>query len=202
MADPLAGANPYSGGLSLIGTYFQVQGMKEAGREARIRGEMQKAAFQFEAFEAERRGAASIAISQRQSLEEQRQATLVASRALAVASASGAGVSDPTMVRVIANARGEGAVRAATALYEGQAKARQLRAEAAMGRLSGEEAALSGRSNEAAYGIQAAGSVAREGLSLYSKYGMNGPKGDSTLITSSGGWQDTGTTAGIPDNQG
>lgn len=198
MADPTAGANPYAAGLGIIGTYFQVQGMREAGREARIRGEMQKAAFQFEAFEADRRAGASIAISQRQALEETRQANLVASRALAVAAASGAGVSDPTMVRVIANARGEGAVRAATALYEGSAHARQLRTEAAMGRLSGTEAELSGRSTQAAYGIQSAGAVAREGLSLYSKYGLNGPKGDTSLISSSGGWQDTGSGT-LPD---
>jgi hypothetical protein len=68
----------------------------------------------------------------------------VASRALAVSAASGAGVTDPTTVRVIANARGEGAVRAATALYEGSARARQLRTEAAMGRLRARKPMLSG----------------------------------------------------------
>lgn len=182
MADITAGANPYAAGISIIGTYFQVQGMREAGRTARIRGEMQAAARQFDAWEADRRAGEAIAISQRQSLEEQRQATLVASRALAVAAASGAGVSDPTMVRVIANARGEGAVRAATALYEGQARARQLRTEAVLGRVSASEADLTGRETEAAYSIRSAGAVARESLSLYSKYGLDGPKGDASLV--------------------
>jgi len=195
-----AGAGGYIAAAgSVMSTFIQVAAMKEMGRAARIRGEMQMAAYQFEAWEAERRAGEAIAISQRQSAEERRQANLVASRALAVAAASGAGVSDPTMVRVIANARGEGAVRAATALYEGQARARAMRADAALDRLQGAEALFSGAATQQGYALSQLGALSREGMSLYAKYGMNGPRGDSSLI-SNGGWQDTGSTAGVPDN--
>lgn len=183
MAGEAAGAGgAISAGFSLIGTYMQVQASREMGRVAQVRGEQQRVMAEFEAWEAERRAGSSIAISQRQAAEERRQANLVASRALAVAASSGGGVNDPTMIRVIANARGEGAVRAATALYEGQARARQLRTEAAMGRLSGAEAALEGAAAKEGYAYAQMGAIAKEGASLYAKYGMNGPKGDAALV--------------------
>ncbi len=175
-----------AGGASLIGLYLQIQGMRESGKMARIRGEMERVGYEFQAWEAERRAGTSIAISQRQSAEERRQANLVASRALAVSAASGAGVSDPTMVRVIANARGEGAVRAANALYEGQARARALRTDAALGRLSGSEADVTGQAIEGSYATAAKGAVLKESFGLYAKYGMNGPssgRGDAALVS-------------------
>lgn len=182
MAADASGAG-YSAAFSLIGTYLQVQASREMGKVARIHGERAQAMSQFEAWEAERRAGIAISISQRQAMEEERQGRFVASRALAVAAASGAGVSDPTMVRVIANARGEGAVRAATDLYEGEARSRQLRTEAAMGRLSGSEAAAEGAAKEEAMALASLGTTAKEGLSLYSKYGMRGPgSGDAALI--------------------
>lgn len=183
-----AGAGNFgaAGWMSLGGSVLQIMAQQEAGRLARIQGERAKAMAQFEAFEADRRAGIAIAISQGQSLEEKRQATLVASRALAVSAASGAGVSDPTMVRVIANARGEGAVRAATALYEGQARSRALRTEAALGRLSGDEAAAEGAARQQGYGLASAGTGLRESASLYAKYGMRGPgtgpAGDAALL--------------------
>lgn len=175
-----------AGWMSLGGSVLQIFAQLEAGRLARVQGDRAKAMAQFEAFEGDRRAGIAIAVGQSQALEETRQATLVASRALAVAAASGAGVSDPTMVRVISNARGEGAVRAATALYEGQARSRALRTEAAMGRLSGDEAAADGAARQQGYGLAAAGTGLMEAASLYAKYGMRGPgtgpAGDSALI--------------------
>jgi hypothetical protein len=119
--------SPAGGIISGAGTILQFMGQMEMGRAARIRGQQAAAMAEFNAWEAQRQAGIAISISQRQAAEERRQATLVASRALAVAAASGAGVSDPTMVRIIANARGEGAVRAATSLYEGAALSRRLR---------------------------------------------------------------------------
>lgn len=171
-----------SAGASLIGTYLQVQASREMGRVARVRAEQQRVMAEFEAVEAERRAGASIAISQRQASEERRQANLVASRALAVAASSGGGVNDPTMIRVIANARGEGAVRAANALYEGEARARQLRTEAAMGRLTSTEGLINAAGIQEGHALASMGTIAKEGASLYSRYGMNGPKGDAALV--------------------
>ena len=63
------------------------------------------------------------ATSQRQSIEERRQARLASSRALAIAAASGGGSDDPSVVNAIANIEGEGEYRALTALYEGNVQA-------------------------------------------------------------------------------
>jgi hypothetical protein len=173
-----------AGWMSLGGTFLQIMAQREAGRIARIRGEQARVSAEFDAFEAERRGGAAIAISERQALEEERQGRLLASRALAVAAASGAGVSDPTMVRVIANAHGEAAYRASVALYEGEAKDRQLRTEAAMGRLSGWEAQAEGAARQEGAVLGMLGTAAKAGATLYDRYGRGGPdRGDSALIS-------------------
>jgi hypothetical protein len=70
------------------------------------------------------------ASAQRDAMEQQRQARLVSSRALAVAAASGAGADDPTVVNIMANIAGEGEYRALTSLYSGETDARALEAEA------------------------------------------------------------------------
>jgi len=189
MANGTAAGMSSLGWLSAASTLLQVWGNLEQGRMARIQGERARYAAEFAAWQAERAGGIAIAISQRQALEEERQATLVASRALAVAAASGAGVSDPTIVRIIANARGEGAYRANVALYEGEARARELKFEAITGRIGGWEAQAEGAQRQQAYGLAGLGALARGGASLYAKYGMKGPgttptggSGDAALI--------------------
>ncbi|MGH6629477.1 MAG: hypothetical protein ACREB3_07075, partial [Burkholderiales bacterium] len=107
--------------LNLVGTGFQIWGALESGRAARIAGERARYAAQFEAWQAERQAGNAIAISQREALEQRRQADLVASRNLALAAASGGGASDPTIVRLLSNIAADGAYRAAVALYEGEA---------------------------------------------------------------------------------
>lgn len=174
--------SPVGGIISGAGSIFQLMGQMEMGRAARIRGEQAAAMAEFNAWEANRQAGIAVSISQRQAAEERRQANLVASRALAVAAASGAGVSDPTMVRIIANARGEGAVRAATSLYEGAAISRKLRTEAITGRITGYNEAARGAATQEGLALTSMGTLAKEGMSLYTKYGMNGPGGDAALI--------------------
>jgi len=176
------------GWMYAAGGLLQMWGTMQQGKIARIQGERMRAAAEFAAWQAERQGGTAIAISQRQALEEERLATHVASRALAVAAASGAGVSDPTMVRIIANARGEGAYRANVALYEGEAKARQLKFEAITGRIGGFDAEVEGISRQEGYNLAALGGAVKTGASLYAKYGQKGPgtssvpAGDYSLI--------------------
>lgn len=163
---------------------LQSVGARETGRAARIQGEQARVAAQFNARQAERDAGRVMALAIRQSAEERRQAGLVASRALAVAAASGGGAADPDVLNAIARTKGEGHLRAAYALYDGESKARQLKMDAILGRASGFQ-------TEAAYASQAAGAsmvslgyLAKGGASLYAKYGQNGPKGDGALIAS------------------
>jgi len=71
------------------------------------------------------------ATSQRQAMEERRQAGLLVSTGVARAAASGAGADDPTVVNLLANISGEGEYRALTALYNGEEQARSDEAQAA-----------------------------------------------------------------------
>ena len=166
------------------GALLQAYGLYEQGRMARIQAGREQVFREFAMWNAEREGGLAIAVSQRQALEERRQADLVASRALAVAAASGAGVSDPTVVDLLARTRGEGVYRANVALYEGEARARSMRIAAAGGGGFDE-----GRSLQAGFNAAAAGALFRGGAglyarSLYDRYGLNGPgtSGDSALI--------------------
>jgi len=177
------------GWMQAAGSFLQAWGNFEQGRMARVQGERRRIAAEFDAWNAERQAGIAIAISQRQALEEERQGRLVASRALAVAAASGGGVSDPTIVRIIANARGEASYRAHVALYEGEARARELKFEAITGRIAGHELEAEGARVQGAYALAGLGALARGGASLYAKYGMNGPgttprggSGDAALI--------------------
>jgi hypothetical protein len=171
------------GWLAAASSLTEAYGLREQGRVARIQAGRQKLYAEFAMWNAERTGALVVAASQRQAAEERRQADLVASRALAVAAASGGGVSDPTVVNIIARTRGEGVYRANVALYEGAERARSMRIEAAGG---GDFDASS--SIRAGVNAAALGRLSRAGLSLYAKYGLGGPdsgsggSGDSAVL--------------------
>lgn len=184
-------ANGTTTGVSGIGwmqaasSLIEIWGKMEQGRAARIQGQRQKQAHDFAVWTAEQEAGQAIAISQRAAAEQRRQGEHLASRALAVAAASGAGVSDPTMVNILANVRGEANYRAAVALYEGESMARNLRLEAATGRVSGFEALAEGYARQQGYALAATGRGLREIGSLYARYGQNGP-GTNTPQTMGG----------------
>lgn len=181
-AEAAAAAGGGVSGLGFLGGVsvgLQVLGTLQQGKAAKREAARQRAFDQFNRWNAERTAAAVVAASQRQALEEKRQAGLVASRALAVASASGAGVSDPTMVNLLAKNRGEGVYRANVALYEAAERSRQMRLAAAAG--------VSTYDPSGAYNLAALGKGLGGAMSLYAKYGGGGPgaegMGDSALIT-------------------
>lgn len=152
----------------------QAWGLIEGGRAARIAGERAKAAGEFAAWQADRDAGLSIALAQQRAKEERRQSDMMASRALAVAAASGGGVSDPTIMRLLANVRGEGVYRSNVALYEGEARARELRLSGGTSRLAGAESMLEGVSRQTGALYSAIGTAGRVGASLYEKYGAGG----------------------------
>jgi hypothetical protein len=164
-----------AGWLQLAGAFVSVQGSREAGRLSKLAGERSRVAAEFNALELERQAGIAIALSQRTALEEQRLADVAASRALAVAAASGAGVSDPTIMNILARTKGEGTYRASVALYEGEERARQFRIAAISERIGGSQAMEEGAARAGAYNLQAIGTMFRTGSSLYAKYGGGGP---------------------------
>lgn len=188
-----AGQGP-AAAMGGIGTIFNVIGNLGAGRVARQQGEAAQAAANFEAAQLDQAAGQQVAAAQRTALEQRRRAALIVSRGLAVAAASGAGASDPTVANLLADVEGEGAYRAGVALYEGEERARQLTLGADAKRFEGEIMRQGGRDKQRAYTIAGIGRGVAGAGSLYAKYGMGGPKRKNAFGADSGdGWLDAGT---------
>lgn len=110
---------------------------------------------------------------QQQAIAERRRAKLLRSRALAVAGASGAGISgDPTVENILEDIETQGELNALTAMWEGDSMARGLRVRAKATRKSGREAKRAGYLEAAAsIADMATGSSGGSGGSFFSKYG-------------------------------
>jgi hypothetical protein len=108
----------------------------------------------------------------------ERQTQYAISRARAVAAAGGGGAGDTTVQDVIARIAQEGAYRSQIDLYEGETQAQATR-------YKGEMARYSGKQEERASFIRAAGTLASygakssEGQSLFDRYGAGGPMSGS-----------------------
>jgi hypothetical protein len=112
------------------GTLMQASAAKQEGRE-------QQSLANYEAAQADTNAKQERASAQRAAIEQRRKARLVQSRQQAVAAASGAGVSDPTVVDIMGDTEAEGEYRALTELYQGEERARGLEDQAATRRYEG-----------------------------------------------------------------
>lgn len=108
---------------SVAGTALSVKGDLDSGRLAQQSAKMQ--ARQLRQNANQEVAAATVAMR-----EEQRKKELTASRAIAVAAASGAGTLDPTVVRILQGIEAEGELASATQLYNGMESARGLNLQA------------------------------------------------------------------------
>lgn len=166
--------------MQTIGMLTSFAGQSQSAAAARVSAQRALVAAQFEADQLNQNAGQAIAVSQQAAKEQLRQANLVRSRAIAVAAASGAGVSDDTIMRLISRNAGEGAYRAGVALYQGEEKARQLRMAASTRLLEGAYNAESLDAKANAYDTSAIGGLISGGGSLFAKYGMGGPKATSS----------------------
>lgn len=159
-----------SGFEALIPVVLSVAGGVAGGISARRAGE-------YESQQADVAAGQAQAASQRAAQEQLRRGRFAASRAQAVAAASGAGASDPTVMDIIGDITAEGAYRSRLALYEGDDRARAYKER-------GKTAEFAGRSRQRAGYLQAAGAVAGGYLknrTLLDKYGgMSGGSGIGT----------------------
>lgn len=182
--------------LAYEGSGIAAQGSLMSGAAARLQGERKKVALNFEADQLVQAAGQSRAVGQREAMVADRQKMLVLSRALAVAGASGASASDPSVVNLISRIEGEGAYRRSVAIYQGEAAAQKAIMGAAARRWEGEAAAAAGMDAEAAYGVQAraqraagtAGMV-KGGAGLFAKYGAGLFSGDSAGGVESTPWE-------------
>ena len=181
MGDGISGLGWMQGAGSLL----QAFGLLQGGEAAAEQGIAARVAAEFNQRQAERQANLAIAIGQHSAEEIYRQDNLMASRALAVAAASGGGASDPTIVRLIAKGRQYGAYKAHVAMYEGEAHARELRIQGILGMASGYGTEAAGYGRQAGSYLAAGGAVARgmataysndlKSRNLFEKYGAGGP---------------------------
>jgi hypothetical protein len=179
-------------------------GQKQAGRAAAQRGAQLQQLGEFEAQQIERNALTEIAVSQRGAAEEKRQAGLAASRALAVAAASGGGASDPTVMKIISDITGIGSYRSSVVLYEGEERARQMRVAAVARRMEGAAGLQGGQAAQKAYNTLAYGNLftgaGEIGMSMYRRRDLQ-PDTTPTLTQKYGGSEGPNQDAGIPGFQ-
>lgn len=152
----LAAALPY---VAAASTVLGVAGTIQQGRN-------QQKLLNYQAEQRDEDAKAAQAEAQRESIIERRKAKNLMSRARAVAGASGAGSSDPTVTNILTNIDTQGEVNALNALYSGNSTARGYRSGAAMARNEGSAARTASYMDAASTGLSGA-------TSWYSKYGGN-----------------------------
>lgn len=186
---------------TVIGTVMQIKGAGDAAAAARAQGQAQQVQDQYQATQMEQQAGQEIAAKQRSAAEQTRQANLLASRAIAVAGASGGGVSDPSVANLIADISGEGAYRAGVQLYQGEENARQLRMGSGAKLYEGQVAAQGGDLKAQGFENAGLGAAFKGAESIYDKFGFGGSKagggggGGGGTATTGNGWMDAGTQA-------
>lgn len=128
------------------------------------------------------------AAAQRVALQNRREANVAASRATALAAASGGSATDPTATKIISDITGQGEFNALTSLYNGEERARGME--------YGAKAKIAEGSNaKKASQTKALGTILSTASTLYGRFGNGGPppvEGGSQLYGPSNlPWQNT-----------
>lgn len=142
--------------LAAAGMFLNFVGTLQEGQEANYAAKLE--AQQMEAKANEER-----AVSQRRAIQARRIADRAKSRAKAVAAASGAGATDPTMENIYGDIEDQGTFNVLSELYQGEAKGQGLDFGAKMRRRAGKNALKTSR-------YRAAGNLLEGGTSLYDRY--------------------------------
>lgn len=174
-----SGTGGASGYMQIAGTLLSAYGQQQQAAGAANTGANQLQLARFQAAQMRENAGTAKAAAQRTAADIDRDAQYSASRALAVAAASGGGASDPTVINVIAQTAGEAAYRKSLALYQGADRARSLESQAKATIVGGEMAA----SNASGSSLGALTTLFKGGASLYSKYAGGGPSAGGTSGT-------------------
>lgn len=137
-----------------------------------LQGEAANASGKSEQMQLNQQAGQDRAISQIEATRVRRSARYAQSRALALAAASGAGASDPTVVNLIGGIAGEGEFQALSALYTGEESARGQE-------FAGKIARKEGSSAKTASYFKAAGTLLSGASSWADKYGGDGGFGSA-----------------------
>ena len=162
----LAAAAPY---LAAASTVYSVASTLRAGEEAKQAGDIRARELREDA-------TAKQAESQRVAVLARRKGTFAASRARAVAAASGGGIADTTADILIGRVEAQTDLNVLNALYEGDTTARGLRQGAATAQREGRAAKTASRYKAIASALSGASSFA-------DKYGTSTKTFDARAAT-------------------
>lgn len=150
--------------MSMLGKSRAADAMLEVGKRKQAMLDAQAAQLEINAGQ-------QVAAGQRSAMEDQRQARLAQSRALAIAAASGGGASDPTIINLMAKLAGEGSYRSMVDIYQGQEKARTMNDQARMDRYSGQVAMTDAETAAQAKRAEMIPTLLSGAATMYSRFG-------------------------------
>jgi hypothetical protein len=166
--DPIA--TPAMLALTAAGGAMSAMGTLAGGKAAAQAGYASQQAHEFAARQQEQAGQEGRAVAQRSALEKRREGTLLSSKMLARAAASGGGADDPTVTKIGEDIAGRSEYDALTEMYKGENRARGL-LDAAMGsRMTGDAALAEGEAKKRASYLSAAGTIIGTAGSMYGQY--------------------------------
>lgn len=116
--------------LGVGATLVQASGTLAAGRAEQEAANARAQGLEHQAAQGRQVAGQERATAQRAAIEQRRQGRFLASRALAVAAASGAGAGDPTVENILGGIGAEGEFRALSELFIGEERARGLETQA------------------------------------------------------------------------
>lgn len=141
-------------------------------------GQSAEAGAKFKATQLRQNAGTAMAVGERSAADVAQQSQLIASRALAVAAASGGGASDPGVVTLMAHNAQIGAYKQASALYAGVDHARALNLQADATEYEGKATALNSDEMAAAQVFGAGTTMLKRNASnasLYQRFGAGNP---------------------------
>lgn len=167
--------------LAAAGPWLAAAGTAVTVLSAVQQGQAQKAAADAQATALRNQANADEAAAERSAIQTRRQGQYIMSRAQALAAASGAGATDPTVATVIGGIAGETEYDALTQLYTGQTQGGNARSAAQAATNEGKAAAQAGVWRAAGAALSGANTIYRNsrantvlasaGTSLATKYG-------------------------------
>lgn len=173
--------------ISTVGT---LAGASAEAANYKAEGKAQEAVAEYEASQLRYKAGQERASAQRAAEQERRKGRLAASRARAVAAASGGGATAPTVMDILSTLRGQSEYNAGVAMYEGEETAKGLEAQAenteAEGKYARAAANYRAKYTKRLGYLNAAGTLVSGGATFYGKYW---PEEDTTVAATSYGKQ-------------
>lgn len=171
--------------LMMVGSaLITAVGQIRAGQAADQMGKAQQQGLEHQAEQMRVNAGQERAASQRDMIIKRKQATLVQSRAQAVAAASGGGTLDASIVDIMGDLEAEGDYGVNLAQYHGEERARDLESGAQMKVFEGGLARTAGKNAKKASRLAAVSTVIKAGASAMG--GMGGAENMGASSTTSG----------------